>query len=245
MDQTPSRHSDERSCTPGHENRARILVAAIIMLAFPALVLFGSSGRIDWSMAWVYIGMMTVFFLISRIIMLRKNPELIVERWKSLSNRDTKSWDRVLMPLVVILGPTVMLIVAGLDMRFGWSPKIPLILQIIGLLITALGYLLAAWAGIANKFFSGVFRIQRERNHSVITSGPYRFVRHPGYAGGVVATIATPLLLGSLWALVPAILENCLMVIRTLLEDRSLQEELEGYCDYVKTVRYRLIPGIW
>lgn len=241
----PNIRSDEKSNITSRVSWGRLLIAAIIMLVLPAVILFGSSGRLNWGMAWVYIGMTTAFTIGSRIIMLRKNPDLIAERAQFSDKGDTKPWDKTLMPLVAIIGPTVMLIVAGLDMRFGWSPNLPLALQVAALVITALGYLLGVWATVVNKFFSAVVRIQRERGHTVVTSGPYHYVRHPGYAGGIVATFALPLLLDSLWALVPAVLVNCLLIVRTALEDSTLQEELDGYRDYAGRVRYRLLPGVW
>ncbi|HCW51334.1 MAG TPA: isoprenylcysteine carboxyl methyltransferase [Clostridiales bacterium] len=241
----PNSRSDEKCDITSRVSWGRLLMAAIIMLVLPAVILFGSSGRLNWGMAWVYIGMTTAFTIGSRIIMFRKNPALIAERAQFLDKRDAKPWDKTLMPLVAIIGPTVMLIVAGLDERFGWSPNLPLALQVAALVITALGYLLGVWAIVVNKFFSAVVRIQRERGHTVVTSGPYRYVRHPGYAGGIVANFAMPLMLDSLWALVPAVLVNCLLIVRTALEDRTLQEELEGYRDYAGRVLYRLLPGVW
>lgn len=241
----PNRRPDEKSNITSRVNWRRLLIGINIMVILPAVILFGSSGRLNWGMAWVYIGMTTAFTVGSRIIMLRENPDLITERAEFLDKGDTKSWDKTLMPLVAILGPIVMLIVAGVDMRFGWSPKLPLTIQVTALIITALGYFLGVWATVVNKFFSAVVRIQRERGHAVVTSGPYQYVRHPGYTGGIVANFATPLMLGSLWALVPAVLVNCLLIVRTALEDSTLQEELEGYRDYAGRVLYRLIPGVW
>jgi protein-S-isoprenylcysteine O-methyltransferase Ste14 len=119
------------------------------------------------------------------------------------------------------------------------------LLHITAFVITALGYSLGTWATLVNRFFSAVVRIQRDRGHTVVSSGPYRLIRHPGYAGAVVTSLATPLLLGSLWALIPAVLAVCTLIIRTALEDRTLQEELEGYHDYTARVRYRLLPGVW
>jgi protein-S-isoprenylcysteine O-methyltransferase Ste14 len=148
------------------------------------------------------------------------------------------------MPFGIIVA-IVMLIIAGLDKRFEWSPNLPLLLHITAFVITALGYSLGTWATSVNRFFSAVVRIQRDRGHTVVSSGPYRLIRHPGYAGAVVTSLATPLLLGSLWALIPAVLAVCLIIIRTALEDRTLQEELEGYHDYAERVRYRLLPGVW
>jgi protein-S-isoprenylcysteine O-methyltransferase Ste14 len=223
----------------------RLLIAAVIMLVFPAVILFVSSGNLKWWMAWVYIGLTTAFGLGSRIFMLWKNPDLVAERGQALGKEDTASWDKILMPLVAIIGPIVMLVIAGLDERFEWSPKLPLILQVAALIITALGYFLGVWATTVNIFFSAVVRIQQERGQTVVTSGPYQYIRHPGYAGGILANFAIPLLLDSLWAFVPAVLINCLIVVRTALEDKTLQDKLDGYRDYANRVCYRLIPGVW
>jgi len=223
----------------------RLMIASIIILVLPAAILFGSSGRLNWDMAWVYIGLTTAFSLGSRIIMLWKTPDLIAERGQALDKEDTEPWDKILMPLVAIVGPTVMLVVAGLDERFGWSPEFPQALQVAALVITALGYFLGTWSTVVNKYFSAVVRVQKERGQIVVTSGPYQYVRHPGYAGGIVANFAVPILLGSLWALAPAVLVNCLMVVRTALEDNTLEHQLDGYRDYTGRVRYRLIPGVW
>lgn len=176
--------------------------------------------------------------------MQRKFPELIAERGGSSQNEGIKAWDKVLMPLGVIVG-VIMLIVAGLDKRFEWSPELPLWLHVTGFALTALGYSLGTWATGVNRFFSAVVRIQRDRGHTVVSSGPYRYIRHPGYAGSAVSSFATPLLLGSLWALIPAALAVCHLIIRTVLEDRTLQAELKGYPDYAADVRFRLLPGVW
>jgi protein-S-isoprenylcysteine O-methyltransferase Ste14 len=241
---TPTGEVDESSDTTEGVGWGRLLIATFIMLALPAVILFGFSGRLDWGMAWVYVGLSAAFSLGSRIIMQWKTPELIAERGLSSQIEDIKPWDKVLMPLGIIVA-TVMLIVAGLDKRFEWSPNLPLLLPITAFVITALGYSLGTWAILVNRFFSAYVRIQRDRKHTVVSSGPYRLIRHPGYAGTVVTSLAVPLLLGSLWSLIPAALAVYLLIIRTALEDRTLQEELEGYHDYAARVRYRLLPGVW
>ena len=114
-----------------------------------------------------------------------------------------------------------------------------------GLVVFVLGMGLMTWAMIVNNFFSLVVRIQKDRGHTVVSSGPYAYVRHPGYIGGILFQLATPVMLGTLWALVPAGLAACLIVIRTVLEDKTLQAELDGYKDYAARVRYRLLPGVW
>jgi protein-S-isoprenylcysteine O-methyltransferase Ste14 len=205
--------------------------------------LFISAGRLDWTMAWVYIGALAVGVTVRTLILVRNNPELIVERTRT--KEDAKDWDRVLASLMAVVGPAFTWIVAGVDMRFAWSPGVPLLLQIAALAFAMLGDGLLTWAMTSNRFFSGVFRIQSDRGHTVATAGPYRAVRHPGYVGAMLFTLATPLVLGSLWALIPAGLTACIIVLRTALEDRTLQEELDGYRDYTRWVRHRLLPGIW
>jgi protein-S-isoprenylcysteine O-methyltransferase Ste14 len=135
--------------------------------------------------------------------------------------------------------------VAGLDVRFGWSPPMSLALHLVGVLGFVLGWALVLWATASNAFFSTTVRIQQERGHTLQTGGPYQFVRHPGYAGGIIYQLATPLLLGSWWAFMPMLLSVPLYVARTTLEDRLLHDELDGYPAYARQVRFRLLPGVW
>ena len=138
-----------------------------------------------------------------------------------------------------------LVIVAGLDHRFNWSPEFPPWLIVAGFVLIALGYAFAAWAFAENRFFSSVVRIQTDRGHVVCDTGPYRFVRHPGYAGNILPLFGIVLALGSVWTLIPAAVALIITVIRTVFEDKTLQEELPGYRDYARRVRYRLIPGLY
>jgi protein-S-isoprenylcysteine O-methyltransferase Ste14 len=138
-----------------------------------------------------------------------------------------------------------MVIVAGLDHRYYWSPEFPLWINVIGFILIAFGYAFAAWAVAENRFFSSMVRIQTDRGHVVCDTGPYRFVRHPGYSGNILPLFGIVLALDSVWTLIPAAVALIIMVIRTVLEDQTLQEELPGYRDYARRVRYRLIPGIY
>jgi protein-S-isoprenylcysteine O-methyltransferase Ste14 len=138
-----------------------------------------------------------------------------------------------------------LVIVAGLDHRFGWSPEFPLWLIVLGLILIALGYAFGVWAFVENRFFSSTVRIQTDRGHVVCDSGPYRIVRHPGYAGNILPLLGIVLALGSVWTLIPAAVALIIAVIRTTLEDQTLQEELPGYRDYARRVHYRLLPGIF
>jgi protein-S-isoprenylcysteine O-methyltransferase Ste14 len=163
-------------------------------------------------------------------------------------------WRLLLLPgvrhalIVIILNiwtPLGMLILAGLDVRFGWSPEIPLALQVTTLVLAVLGYLVSVWAAASNKFYGRFVRIQKERGHTVVTGGPYQYVRHPGYAGLIIFYFAAALALGSLWTLMLNGLASLLLVVRTALEDKTLLKELDGYREYAGRVRYRLLPGIW
>jgi protein-S-isoprenylcysteine O-methyltransferase Ste14 len=218
-----------------------ILKFMIYILVMP-VILFLPAERVDWGMAWIYLGLLMVGTMSNMLLLMRNNPDLLIER--SQIKKGAKVWDQVLARLVG-LGQSVMLIVAGLDKRFGWSPQIPLALQITALVVAIAGYLLSNWSMMSNRFFSAVVRIQKDRNHTVISAGPYRFIRHPGYAGGIIFFLTTPLILSSLWTFVPAGLTMCITVVRTFLEDKTLQNELDGYGDYTKQVRYRLLPGVW
>jgi len=159
--------------------------------------------------------------------------------------QSAKAWDKVLGPLMALSVSFPLVIVAGLDHRFGWSPALPLWLVLSGFILVALGYAFAAWALAENRFFSSLVRIQVDRGHMVCDTGPYRFVRHPGYAGNLLALPGIVLALNSMWTLIPAAVALIITVIRTALEDRTLHEELPGYRDYALRIRYRLIPGIY
>ena len=219
------------------------LVQVVIIFVLQGLVLFVSAGRLDWSAAWVYLGVYLCVLVANVVILLPGNKELIAERGKVRS--DTKGWDKLLAGAVSFYMPLITLIVCGLDARFGWSAQPVLGVQAVALVVLVLGYALVSWAIVSNQFFSGTVRIQAERGHAVATSGPYRYVRHPGYSGMMAFTLALPFLLGSYWALVPAAINLGLFVLRTALEDRTLQAELPGYTDYASRTRYRLLPGVW
>jgi protein-S-isoprenylcysteine O-methyltransferase Ste14 len=136
-------------------------------------------------------------------------------------------------------------IIAGFDLRYGWSAPVDSTLQVAALVVAALGYALGTWAMAANAYFSTVYRLQEDRGHAVARGGPYRYVRHPGYAGTILFELATPILLGSPWALIPGAFSAALLLIRTALEDRALHQELAGYAAYAQETRHRLLPGVW
>ncbi len=226
--------------------RVVLRLVIFVLLLVPA-ALFIPAGRLDWGMGWVFVSLYIFTLVVSRVIVMRQDPGLAVERARSIERdrEGVKDWDRVLSPLVALLGPLFIWIVAGLDERFGWSPPISPWLPIVAIIVALSGSVLATWAMLSNTFFSGTVRIQEERGHTVASGGPYRYVRHPGYVAGILFDVATPLILGSLWALIPTALTVCAFVVRTALEDKTLREELDGYKEYAQRTRYRLLPGVW
>ena len=223
----------------------KIVVRMLALIALLCIVLFAAAGTFAWPMAWVYVVITVVMTAGSRLLLLRRSPDLVAERASSAEKHDAKAWDRVLMPIVAIYGPLLTLVIAGLNRRFGWTPELPLWVQIAGVILLVSATAFSTWALLVNRFFSGVVRIQRDRGHTVVSDGPYRWIRHPGYVGGVVGDVAIPLLLGSAWALIPGLLTVGAVVVRTALEDRTLQAELPGYAEYARRTRYRLLPGVW
>ena len=219
----------------------RFFIASLLLMA----VLFLAAGKLGWWEGWAYVVQAFIVLVFSRAVLIHKNPDLARERADAGRKENVKSWDRILLPLMSIILPVTGYIVAGLDERFGWSPDLPNGIQIVALLLIFAGSMIGTWAMIANRFFSSHVRIQAERGHTVVSDGPYRFVRHPGYAGNVLAWIASPVFFSSTWAAIPAILAIGVAVVRTALEDRTLQAELPGYRDYARIVRRRLVPGIW
>lgn len=217
------------------------LLFIVVLVPFLPLLI---TQRWGWWEAWAFAILGILGFVGSRVLVTRRNPDLIAERGKGFDHADTESWDRVLAPLVGV-GSAAVPLVAGLDVRFGGLDPVPLWGRVAALLLTVAGYALASYALIENRFFSGVVRIQTDRGQHVVTGGPYRWMRHPGYAGAVLTYVAWPFLLQSFWALVPSVLIIAALVVRTHLEDRTLQARLPGYREYARRVRDRLLPGVW
>jgi protein-S-isoprenylcysteine O-methyltransferase Ste14 len=218
-----------------------VLKSISFLVFFVGLTLI-TAGRLDYWQGWVFNGLNILFLLITYIV-LRNRKDLIRERLKP--GEGMKKWDKAYYLISTPLS-FIMFILSVLDAaRFAWTPKVPFLAIVLGCVAFSAGQILVLWAKKANKFFSSVVRIQTDRNQTVCTDGPYRFVRHPGYLGGLIFTVATPLLLGSFWGLIPAILIMIPVLGRTYLEDKTLQAELPGYQDYAQKVHYRLIPHIW
>ena len=214
----------------------------LAMFVIMALELFLAAGTINWLWAWVFLGIGLVSVAINAFLMMRTSPETVAERGRP---KETQDWDKWIAGLW-FLGQYVFLpILAGLDVRFGWTGEIAIGWHMLGAVMYALSLELSSWAMITNAYFSTAVYIQKDRGQSVCSTGPYQYVRHPGYVGYFFQALSTPLLLGSLWAMLLAIPIAVLMVIRTAKEDRMLQEQLPGYKEYAQEVKYSLIPGVW
>jgi len=225
-------------------NIIRIVFMLLLVLGVIPLLPMLISGKWDWWQAWVMAGIFVLGFLVSRAIAARKTPDILKERANYNQQENTQPWDKWLSPAVAF-GSVFILLVAGLDAKYEWSAGFPMAVQMIGLALVLLGYLLGTYAFVTNAFFSGTVRIQDDRGHKVVSDGPYAWVRHPGYLGSLITNLGIPLLLDSAWAYIPAIIFNILFIVRTLLEDQFLQQNLAGYRQFAQKVRYRLFPGIW
>jgi protein-S-isoprenylcysteine O-methyltransferase Ste14 len=220
----------------------RYVFREILGLVVMGVSLFWSAGQIDWWPGWAALAVMAGWIIATAIIIFRFNPALLAER---LGPRPgAKRWDMAIMSIVG-LAQLARYIVAGLDQRYGWTGGFPPFAQITALAICVLGYALFVWATASNPFFSQIVRIQTERGHTVMTGGPYHYVRHPAYLGAILFELAVPVLLASWGSLAISAVGALLLILRTALEDRTLQAELPGYVDYSRQVRQRLVPGIW
>lgn len=207
--------------------------------------LFVGAGTLQWDWAWIFTALTVIGWVILSLVLVIANPELLNERGKRVKDlTGTKRWDWGVMTVYSILLVAAPL-VAGLDYRNAWSAPVPDGIKIIGMAVLVIGFVPLTWSMGVNRFFEPTVRIQTSRGHQVVTSGPYRYVRHPGYVGVILQFIAVPLSLGTFVAWIPAVLGVALFALRTSLEDRTLIEELPGYADYAQRTRSRLVPGIW
>jgi protein-S-isoprenylcysteine O-methyltransferase Ste14 len=221
----------------------RAFVSLAVTLLLMTVVLFLSAGTLQWAHGLWFMAAFLFLTLVAMAWLWRVNPEIFVAR-KRLTGQGTKVWDLIL--LFVLLGTFLaILIVAGLDDgRFHWAPAPPWAV-FVGYVLLLVGYLGTGWAQAVNRHFEPSVRIQSDRDHQVVATGPYAYVRHPGYIFGIVLTFGIALALGSLWALLPAVLVIVVLLIRTILEDATLHRELSGYAEFASRTRYKWIPGIW
>jgi protein-S-isoprenylcysteine O-methyltransferase Ste14 len=222
-----------------NKNITRRLIQVFSVLILQGAILFVAAGTLSWKWAWIVL-FLGLFLLMINLILLP--AELIEERGRKKEN--VKKWDKILTSIIGF--PTIfMYVFSGLDQRFNWTGDVPIIINVAGLVFIFLGSMMFTWSMVSNKFFSTLVRLQIDRQHTVVTQGPYKYVRHPGYLGYIIFTLATPAALGAFWGLIFSGIIGILLIVRTALEDATLKKELPGYAEYTKNVKYKLFPLLW
>ena len=222
--------------------KSKLAALSVLALAMVIALVFVPAGRLDWAAGWSYVALLGVSSALMVAYVMKRNPELARHRMRL--GKGTKWWDGVALALIKVAFLS-MVVLGGLDAgRFGWSSA-PSWLIPVGAVAHSVGLSIVTVSMAVNPHFETTVRIQRERDHRVVDAGPYGIVRHPGYAGFLLVIFATPAVLLSWWAFLPAAALALVLLVRTALEDRTLRAELEGYSDYVERVRSRLLPGIW
>lgn len=222
----------------------KTIVGSLFSLLVTGTCLFAGAGRLDWREAWTLLAVMAVARIVTGVMLLRRDPGLLRERFRSFIQRGQPLWDQVFYALFIPIfyGGLVLM---GVDaVRAGWS-EVPLVAVVLGGFGFCVASAIFSWVLAQNSFASPVVKLQAERGHRVITTGPYAYVRHPMYTAGLLMFPSQALMLGSWWGLVIAGLLTVLFVGRTAFEDRLLRRSLGGYAEYASRVRYRLIPGVW
>jgi len=235
--------SDQRTeeAPSGQEGYGKIIVKSVFKVAVFLGLMFLAAGRLDYWQGWVFCGVMAVHLVVG-LYLFSDMPDLVRERMNP--GPGMKGYDKVFWVFFGVFS-LAMIFSGPLDAgRLQWS-RVPVYLYGLGYLVYAVSIGFSFWAMRTNRFFSSVVRIQKDRGQVVIDSGPYAWVRHPGYVAGMLTFLSLPVVLGSLAGLVPAGMCCLLLLIRTALEDRTLHEELEGYREYAEKVKFRLVPGVW
>ena len=220
-----------------------VIVAPFRMIIATAVIFFMAAGRVDMLRAWLFFSISLIGAIAGGLIMWKFAPELTNNR--ASVKKGTKTWDKFILATFIPVSLLVFPAVAGLDVgRFRWS-ELGISYAVLGIVLALVKFILWHWAIVTNRHFEATVRIQVDRNHRVITDGPYRFIRHPGYLSIIIGCISGSFIIGSLYSLIPASIIIIAVIIRTCLEDRTLQNELPGYSEYVKQTKYRLVPGVW
>ncbi len=234
--------ADDTGQQPERMNKRRLIVTLLAMPVYFAVFMFLPAGTWAWTTGWLFILVFLGTLVLVSLYLWRVNPEVLVAR--SRFHKGTKRWDKILLCFFLTAVYAIIPVAALDDGRFHWFP-VPWWVCGVGYALYLIGMGIVTWASATSKFFEVTVRIQTERGHKVIDTGPYAIVRHPGYLGGILFCLGTALCLGSVWALIPASLASFLLILRTHWEDQMLQVELAGYKEYTERVRYRLIPGVW
>ena len=237
MSTTMVQNANEENKLNAYGRKRIVFIVAYVCLE--AAVLLLAAGTLNWLEAWLYFGMRIGSMAIASVYIIRKNANIINKRGQK--QEGTKSWDKV---FGLVYGVAILLfpIVAGLDYRFGWS-AMALVWQIVGFIGLIPAMILPYWAMAENRHLYTTVRL--EEGHQVMKTGPYRLLRHPMYVGAILAALCSPLLLGSWYAFALNCVAVLALIVRTALEDRTLQAELPGYAEFTQETRYRLLPGVW
>ena len=217
------------------------LIQLVVTVAVIWVMLFGAAGTLDWPRAWWFMAAFVVAILIAVVALWQLNPEIFAAR--SRVQPGTKLWDYIFITLV-IGGMAAILPVAGFDRRFGGADA-PDWVVIVGYVLFVLSLIGQTWPQAVNRHFEPGVRIQEDRGQTVVDSGPYAIVRHPGYISGSLLALSVALVLGSWWALIPVAIVVVGLVVRTVFEERTLQDGLPGYREYMQRVKWRWVPGLW
>jgi protein-S-isoprenylcysteine O-methyltransferase Ste14 len=234
--------NSDQTRQPEKTERRRFILSIGWTLFIFVLCLFLPAGTLAWTKGWLFFSVVVAASIVITVYLRRVNPDVIAARVNR--HEGTKGWDRVLLGLFIPAMVSILPVAALDDGRYHWVP--------VGWWVCGVGYVLVitgmvglTWAESVNKFFEPTVRIQADRGHKVVDTGPYALVRHPGYVAACLLCSGMPLALGSFWALIPAVLACLLLVLRTIWEDQTLRDELAGYEEYAQRVRYRLIPWVW
>jgi protein-S-isoprenylcysteine O-methyltransferase Ste14 len=228
--------------SPEPIDRRRLITSTVSSLLIFMLCLFVPAGKWTWLRGWVFFVVLVAASVVISLYLRRVNPDVVAARVNR--HKGTKAWDRWVVGSLIPVIVSILPLAALDDGRYHWS-QVPWWVCALGYALLTIGMAGATWAESVNKFFEPTVRIQTDRRHHVVDNGPYAIIRHPGYLSGCLVFIGMPLALGSLWALIPAIVACVVLVVRTVLEDRTLRNELPGYQEYAERVRFKLIPGVW
>ena len=222
-----------------NKNIFRRLLQTFFTLIIQGVILLISAWSLKWTWAWIFLAMGVVILIINLIVV----PSEVIEE-RGSKKKNVKKWDKILTTINIfpIIG---MYVLSGLNYRFSWSIDLHISIHIISLILFFMGAMLFTWSMVSNRFFSTMVRIQTEREHKVAMEGPYKYVRHPGYVGFILMSLGTPIALGSLYGITMSGILTVILIIRTALEDKTLGNELNGYREYSKNVKYRLVPFVW
>jgi len=222
----------------------QVVVVIVYPFVFP-LVFTLVGGDVAWVEAWAFGALFAVTVWALSIHLVRHDPALFRERFTSFVQSGQAGWDRLLLPLL-LAGILAWMVLIPLDARrFGWSAPLPVWVRGLGAALCVVFALVMVWTFRTNPFLFHAVKVEEERGHHVVTTGPYRFVRHPMYAAIVCMLLGAPLLLGSVYGLLLGLVLSALFWVRSVLEERLLLARLPGYADYARRVRGRLVPFLF